>query len=200
MGVFSRSNSAGVVQEKRRICRMNFRHAATMGVVAGHAWTTLEVRRRLTCSRFRGRSWCRDHGAAWVAFRRLCPWQPSRSCVTPASRSVCAALTPYSSVLRGITRTLQYAVSNTTRVCAGSKWVTSVDVVGTYIDAEGLGWHPDTTKDSALSVGWEGRGMTRGTFWWGVADWRLFERGECAQVRINADLVHAQGRWSCSLA
>jgi hypothetical protein len=127
---------------------------------------------------------------------------PTNANVTPSGSGStdCTIWTQYTSVLGGYTRLLQYGVSNTTRVCTTSGWVTSVDIVGSYIDAEGLGWHPDTVKDSTLNVGWEGRGLTRGTFWWGVAGWRLFERAECAQVRINADLVHAQGRWSCSLA
>jgi hypothetical protein len=71
--------------------------------------------------------------------------------------------------------------------------------VVSYTDS-GLGWHPDTVKDSTLDVGWEGRGMTRGTFWWGVAGWRIFETGDCAKVRINASTLVGEGRPGCDLS
>ena len=86
----------------------------------------------------------------------------------PRSTSNCWSKAVESSRWGGITKAKLLSVTNTTRVCVSGGVVTQVAIPEALqqVHSAALGWRKSAVEKSALSVGWEGRGVVRGDFTW----------------------------------
>ncbi len=99
----------------------------------------------------------------------------------------------------GVTTLVLFTTTNTTRVCVTGGVVSEVSVPEKYQDTRYIGWHSVGVTDSTLDVDWEGRDVARGSFDWGAAGWVLASKTLCAQLRLNADMVHYSSSSSCTV-
>lgn len=68
------------------------------------------------------------------------------------------------------------------------------------VHSAALGWRKSAVEKSALSVGWEGRGVVRGDFTWGAGGWDFLSTTVCGQMRLNANMRHYLASASCSVS
>jgi hypothetical protein len=95
---------------------------------------------------------------------------------------------------------LLFTVTNTTQVCVEGDTVTTAVVVEAWQDTNIIPWHPAGVTQGALDVDWEGRGAVRGRFEFTPTGWTLGTKELCAQLRLNADMVHYSASDKCSVA
>ena len=115
------------------------------------------------------------------------------------SNGVCWQMTLLAEYHGGVTRAVMFSTTNTTRVCASGGAAYSVTIPDAYQNTEKLGWHSEGVTDATLDVDWEGRGVVRGQFDFGGGGWVLLSRKLCAQLRLNADIVHYATSAGCSV-
>jgi hypothetical protein len=92
-----------------------------------------------------------------------------------------------------------FTTTNTTQVCVVGDTGVSATVAEGFQDTISFGWQPAEVNTGALDVDWEGRGAVHGRFDFTLDGWTLLTQTLCAQVRLNADMVHYSGSQDCSV-